>query len=161
MPNPLQQPGGEARPRRFARGRISPLVVLLAAILLILILPPTLFLIDTSFHVTNPDGSFGAFTLQYYRDLFASPYFAASLGNTVLYVIGTAAVAIALGVVQALIVERTNTPGRRYMVLAAIISLGVPHVLYVVAWLLLLGRAGPVNTLIALASGGDGPALDV
>ena len=63
--------------------------------------------------------------------------------------IGSAFVAIVLGVVQALIVERTNTPGRRYVFLGAVISLGIPHVLYVVAWLLLLGRTGPVNALIA------------
>ncbi len=53
--------------------------------------------------------------------------------------------AITLGVVQALIVERTNTPGRQYVFLSAVVSLGIPHVLYVVAWLLLLGRTGPVN----------------
>jgi iron(III) transport system permease protein len=148
---------------RLLRGRISPLVALLAAILLVLILPPTLFLIDTSFHVTNPDGSFGAFTLQYYRQLFASPYFATSLRNTAIYAVGTAVVAIVLGGIQALIVERTNAPGRRYMIAAAILSLGVPHVLYVVAWLLLLGRAGPVNALIALAIGGgaESAPLDV
>jgi iron(III) transport system permease protein len=98
---------------RLLRGRISPLVALLAAILLVLILPPTLFLIDTSFHVTNPDGSFGAFTLEYYRQLFASPYFATSLRNTAIYAVGTAVVAIVLGGIQALIVERTNAPGRR------------------------------------------------
>ena len=56
--------------------------------------------------------------------------------------------AITLGVMQALIVERTNAPGRGYAFLAAILSLGIPHVLYVVAWLLLLGRTGPVNELI-------------
>ncbi len=145
------------------RGRISPLVALLAAILLILILPPTIFLVDTSFHATRPDGSFGDFTLQYYRQLFASPYFASSLWSTAIYAIGSAVVAITLGVVQALIVERTNAPGRSYVFLAAILSLGVPHVLYVVAWLLLLGRAGPVNELIAFVRGaaGEGPMLDV
>ncbi len=144
-------------------GRISPLVALLAAILLILILPPTIFLVDTSFHATRPDGSFGDFTLQYYRQLFASPYFASSLWSTAIYAIGSAVVAITLGVVQALIVERTNAPGRSYVFLAAILSLGVPHVLYVVAWLLLLGRAGPVNELIAFVRGaaGEGPMLDV
>src|SRR5215472_8775158 len=141
--------------------RISPLVVLLAALLLILILPPTLFLIATSLHVTNPDGSFGAFTLQYYRQLFTSPYLAASLRNTVAYAIGSAVVAIGLGVTAALIVERTNAPARRYALPAAFLSLGVPHVLYVVAWLLLLGRAGPVNALIDYLGGGQGPALDV
>src|SRR5207245_5912865 len=83
------------------------------------------------------------------QQLFTSPYFAASLWNTVIYAIGSAGVAIVLGVVQALIVERTNTPGRRYVFLCAVISLGIPHVLYVVAWLLLLGRTGPLNSLIA------------
>jgi len=137
--------------------------LLLAAILLILILPPTFFLVETSLHTTRPDGSFGTFTLQYYQRLFTSPYFAASLRNTVVYAIGSAIVAITLGVIAALIVERTNAPGRSYAFLAAILSLGIPHVLYVVAWLLLLGRAGPVNELIGLIHGGAGvgPALDV
>jgi iron(III) transport system permease protein len=146
----------------WLRSRISPLVALLAAILLILILPPTLFLVDTSLHVTRPDGSLGPFTLRYYQQLFSSPYFAASLWNTIVYAAGSAVVAIWLGVMQALIAERTNAPGRGYAFLAAILSLGIPHVLYVVAWLLLLGRAGPVNELIGLVRGaGDGPALDV
>jgi iron(III) transport system permease protein len=143
--------------------RISPLVALLAAILLILILPPTLFLVHTSVHTMKPDGSFGPFTLQYYGQLFTSPYFAVSLRNTVIYAVGSAAVAITLGLLQALIVERTNAPGRGYAVLLAILSLGMPHVLYVVAWLLLLGRTGPVNALIGgiLGSADAGPALDV
>ena len=147
----------------WTRFKVSPLVALLAAILLILILPPTLFLVDTSLHATRPDGSFGPFTLQYYRQLFTSPYFAGSLWHTVVYAIGSALVAITLGVSQALIVERTNAPGRSYSFLAAILSLGIPHVLYVVAWLLLLGRAGPVNGLLGLIGGGAGeaPALDV
>jgi iron(III) transport system permease protein len=150
-------------PDGWTRWNISPLVALLAAILLVLILPPTLFLVDTSLHATKPDGSLGQFTLQYYRQLFTSPYFAASLWNTVVYAIGSAVVAITLGVAQALIDERTNAPGRSYAFVAAILSLGIPHVLYVVAWLLLLGRAGPVNELIGLVRGaaGEGPALDV
>ena len=58
---------------------------MLAAILLILILPPTLYLLVTSVFSTRPDGSFDQFTLRFYAQLFASPYFAASLWNTVLY----------------------------------------------------------------------------
>src|SRR4051812_3332626 len=143
------------------RWRLSPLVAVLAAILLILILPPTLYLVVTSFFSTRPDGSFDQFTLRFYQQLFSSPYFAASLGNTVVYAIGSAFVAIVLGVTQALIVERTNTPGRRYVFLGAVISLGIPHVLYVVAWLLLLGRTGPINALIAQIFGGGEPALNV
>ncbi len=158
-----QKAGGSPAPERRTRFRLSPLVALLAAILLILILPPTVFLVDTSLHITRPDGSLGPFTLQYYRGLFTSPYFAASLWRTLVYASGSAVVAIVLGVMQALIVERTNTPGRGYAFVAAILSLGIPHVLYVVAWLLLLGRAGPVNELIGFlrAAAGEGPALDV
>ena len=162
-----REPNAAAASRRtrdwWQRFGMSPVVATLAAILLILIVPPTWFLIQASFHTTRPDGSFDQFTLHFYQQVFTSPYFAASLWNTVVYAVGTAIVAIALGVVQALIVERTNTPGRKYVFLGAVISLGIPHVLYVVAWLLLLGRAGPVNELIEILRGapGAGPVLDV
>ena len=92
---------------------MSPLVAVLAAILLILILPPTIYLVVTSFYTTRPDGSFDQFTLRYYQQLFTSPYFLSSLRNTAIFSVGSALVAITIGVVQALIVERTNTPGRR------------------------------------------------
>jgi iron(III) transport system permease protein len=130
------------------RLRISPLVLALAAILLVLILPPALFLLDVSLHETQPDGSFGVFTLRFYRDLFAERLFLESARNTLIYAFGSAAIGTIIGTVQALIVERTDTPGRRLAFFGAIISLGVPHILYVVAWLLLLGRAGPVNDAI-------------
>jgi iron(III) transport system permease protein len=129
---------------------ISPLVAGLAVVLLILIVPPAIFLLNISLHETNPDGSLGAFTLRFYQELFSSRFFLPSLGNTIIYSFWSAVIAIVIGTVQALIVERTNTPGRDLAFFAAIISLGVPNVLYTVAWLLLLGRSGPINDLIAL-----------
>jgi iron(III) transport system permease protein len=143
------------------RWRVSPLVAVLTVFLLILILPPTFYLVITSLYTTKPDGSFDQLTLQHYQELFGSRFFAASLLNTMEFAVGSAAVAILIGVGQALIVERTNTPGRRYVFLAAVISLGIPHVLYVVAWLLLLGRTGPVNSLLANIFDLSGPPLDV
>jgi len=154
MPN-LNPP--DVRERR----KISPLVAVVALLLLVLILPPTFYLVITSLYTTRPDGSFDQPTLRYYQELFASPFFAASLLNTIEFAVGSAAVAILIGVVQALIVERTNTPGRRYVFLTAVVSLGIPHVLYVVAWLLLLGRTGPVNSLIADLFGSSEPPLNV
>ncbi|MGH9808308.1 MAG: ABC transporter permease, partial [Terriglobia bacterium] len=127
---------------------ISPLVIALAAILLVLIIPPALFLLNISLHETRPDGSLGGLTLRFYRGLFSERLFLASLRNTLIYAFGSAVIAIMIGTVQALIVERTNTPGRQLAFFGAIISLGVPHILYVVAWLLLLGRSGPVNDAI-------------
>jgi iron(III) transport system permease protein len=142
------------------RLRVSPLVVVLSAILLVLVVPPALFLLNVSLHETRPDGAFGAFTLRYYRGLFSERLFLSSLRNTLIYAFGSTAIAIAIGTAQALIVERTNTPGRKLAFFAAIISLGVPHILYVVAWLLLLGRAGPVNDAIQVLFGHE-QAVDV
>jgi len=132
------------------RMRISPLVAALAAVLLVLIVPPAVYLLNVSVHETRPDGSFGAFTLRFYRELFSERLFLTSVRNTLTYAFGSAAIGIAIGTLQALIVERTNTPGRKLAFFGAIISLGVPHILYVVAWLLLLGRSGPVNEAIQL-----------
>ena len=129
---------------------ISPLVAVLAAVLLILIVPPAIFLLNISLHETHPDGSLGPFTLRFYRELFSGRFFLPSLYNTIIYSFGSAVIAIVIGTVQALIVERTNTPGRNLAFFGAILSLGVPHILYTVAWLLLLGRSGPVNDVIAL-----------
>jgi iron(III) transport system permease protein len=143
------------------RLQISPLVAVLALVLLILIVPPTIYLIATSLYTTKPNGAFDQLTLQYYRELFSSPFFASSLLNTVIYAVGSAAVAITLGVTQAMIVERTNTPGRRYVFLMAVISLGIPHVLYTVSWMLLLGHTGPINALIAAIVGSSGPVINV
>ena len=143
---------GAARPRR-ARAMVSPLVIVLCAILLLLILPPTVFLVAASFFTTAPDGSFGEFTLQYYRQLFTGRYFLSSLWNSIVYAIGSAVVALVLGTAQALIVERTNTPGRGLVFLGSVIALGIPNVLHVVAWLLILGRSGPVNGFVSWVSG--------
>ena len=121
---------------------------LLCLVLAVLILPPTFILVHVSLHQVAPDGSAGAFTLENYQKLVASRFFLPSLINTVVYAIGAAAVALLLGVVQAVIVERTNTPGRHYVFLASIVALGIPNVLHVVGWLLILGRAGPVNGVL-------------
>jgi ABC-type spermidine/putrescine transport system permease subunit II len=81
------------------------LVAVPAVILVILILPPTLYLIVTSFFTTRPDGSFDQFTFRFYTQLVSSPFFVSSLKNTAIYAAGSAFVAIVLGVIQALIVD--------------------------------------------------------
>jgi iron(III) transport system permease protein len=141
--------GGRGFFDRIAHWRISPVVAILIALLLFAIVPPTIFLVNASFHETLPDGSSGAFTTRFYEQLLAGKQFLPSLINTAIYACGSALIAILIGTTQALIVERTNAPGRKLAFLAAIISLGVPHILYTVAWLLLLGRSGPVNDLLA------------
>jgi iron(III) transport system permease protein len=155
-----------ATSRRVARDLpwtawLSAPVAIVALLLLAFIVPPALFLLSASLHTIRPDGSFDQLTLKFYAQLFASPFFLESLSNTFVYAVGSAVVATALGIIQAVIVERTDTPGREYVFLGTIVTLGVPHVLYTVGWLLLLGKAGPVNDLLLALSGGVAPPINV
>ena len=131
----------------------SPLVILLLVILLAVMLPPIVFLLKSSLHTTKPDGSFNEFTLRFYGELIANPRFATNLLNTTVYAIGSAVVALTLGTLQAWIVERTDTPLKKYVFLVSIMSLGIPSVLYTVAFLLLLGKTGPINQFFNFAFG--------
>ncbi|MFM1814296.1 MAG: hypothetical protein RLZ98_991, partial [Pseudomonadota bacterium] len=91
----LQVSGGEMNaaglrdkghaPGLLARMSVSPLVAILALILLSLIMPAVVFLIQSSVHETNFDGSFGEFTLRYYRELFTNDRFSTNLINATLY----------------------------------------------------------------------------
>ncbi len=144
------------KPLRWSWGAAVLIVLLLAGIL-----PPLLFLIQSSFYTTLADGSFGELTLAYYVEIFTQPVFGKYLVNTAIYASGTALVAIVLGVLQAWIVERTNTPLRQWAFLVAVISLGLPDVLLTVGWLLALGKSGPVNLAAGYLFGGPGPFFDV
>ena len=139
---------------------MSGLVLVLILLLLCIMLPPIVFLISSSLYTTNPDGSFRDFTFKFYTDLITNPRFGKNLLNTSLYAVGSACVAICFGGLQAWIVERTNTPLRKYVFLISTLSLGIPSVLYTAAFLLLLGKTGPVNQ-IAEALFGVSQAVNV
>ncbi len=142
----------------WRRYGVSPVVMVLTLVLVILIFPPLIFLVKTSLYTTTFTGAFDKFTFSFYGDLVKDPLFVTSLMNTAVYALGSACVAILLGALQAWIVERTNTPLRKYVFLVAIISLGIPSVLYTISFLLLLGKTGPVNNLLDFffATGRDG-----
>src|SRR5882672_1252205 len=143
------------------RMRFSPLVLGLISVLLLVIVPPVIFLIQSSLHETNFDGSFGDLTLRYYRELVDNDRFLALVANTAAYAFGSALVALTLGGIQAWIVERTDTPLRRSMVVVSIVSLGIPSVLYTISFLLLLGRTGPLNQLLMWLLGTSEPVFNV
>lgn len=145
----------------LSRYAMSPLVAVLSLILLLLILPAFVYLMQSSLHETNFDGSFGDFTLRYYAELFTNDRFAINLTNAILYAIGSATIAIVFGVLLAWIVERTNTPGRQYVFLISIVSLGIPSVLYTISFLLLLGKTGPFNQLLMGLTGSTAPVFNI
>jgi len=153
--------GADGRHKPLVILGCSPLVFGLVVLLLALIVPPTIYLIQTSLYTTIFDGSFGAVTTKYYTELISNPRFLTNLINTTIYAVGSASIAIVIGVAQAWIVERTNTPLRQYMFLIAILSLGIPHVLYTISWLLILGKSGPINDLYRFLSGSEGVLVNV
>lgn len=139
---------GGIRQRLSAVRGVSPLVIVLAIVLLAMMVPPLGFLLRASLYTTTFKGDFGDFTLRFYAEIFTNPLFFQTLGNTIIYAAGSAVVALVLSVTQAWIVERTNTPLRQYVFLVSIISLGIPSILYTVSFLLLLGKTGPVNQIL-------------
>jgi len=146
---------------RARRIRYSPLVLGLILILLLVIVPPVIYLVRSSLHETNFDGSFGVLTLRYYRALIENNEFFSLALNSAAYALGSAAVALTLGGIQAWIVERTDTPLRGLMVVVSIVSLGIPSVLYTISFLLLLGRTGPLNQVLMALTGSDEPVFNV
>jgi iron(III) transport system permease protein len=142
-------------------GRYSPTVIALIFVLAAAIIPPFLFLGYSSLHLIDARGGFGAFTLSNFSSIFTGRALGAMLVNSVIYPLGSAVLALVLGAAQAWLVERTDASLRQLLYGTAIISLGIPYVLYIVAWLLFLGRAGPFNAFLQWVLGGTGPYIDV
>ncbi|WP_246659361.1 iron ABC transporter permease [Rhizobium sp. FY34] len=134
---------------------------LLGAILTILVLPAVAILIGRSVSITNPDASFGGFTLQHFARFLTTPDVLTSTYNSIVFATLSTVVALLFGGVQAWLVERSNMRLKSLAYLTTIISLGTPYILYVGAWLFLLGRAGPVNDVYRLLTGSRGVMIDV
>ncbi len=147
-----------------ASGRLrgwSPGALALVLLLVALIAPPLYYLVKTSLYTSEFDGSFGELTFAHYTELFSTPRFFEHFLNSAVFALGSGCLAIFMGAAQAWIVERTNTPLRNYAFGCAVVSLGIPHVLYTIAWLLILGKQGPVNMLWSRLSGAAQPLFNV
>ena len=113
--------------------------------LAVLVLPPIGVLLQESLTKATPDGSTGALTLAHYAKLFNDPDLYVSAGNSVLFAAGATVMSLIFGGVLAWLVERTNAPLKTLAYLTTIISMGTPYILYVIAWLFLFGKVGPLN----------------
>jgi iron(III) transport system permease protein len=134
------------------------LAAVLILILAALVLPPFVFLLNASLADAERGG---AWSLVNFAAVLGSRRFVASSVNTLVFAAGSAVLALMIGWISAWIVERTNTPLKALAYLTAIISLGTPYILYVSAWLLVLGKAGPINQLYRSLAGASGVLIDV
>jgi iron(III) transport system permease protein len=122
-------------------------IIVLGSLLSLLVIPPISMLVQMSFTEVNPDGSAGAFTLANFRKIIQSANLYSSLWHSLSFAALSAVVSLLCGGMLAWIVERSNAPFRPLAQMTVILSMGMPHIVSVSAWLFLLGPVGPFNVL--------------
>jgi iron(III) transport system permease protein len=116
-----------------------------------LVVLPLAFLVWASFRSTA-DGVFGSFTLTNYVKVYGDPATYSLLKNTVLFSVGSAGIALALGVSFAWLLERTNVPFRNVAYFLIPVPLAIPGVLFSIGWILLLSPTiGIMNRIMVAA----------
>jgi iron(III) transport system permease protein len=137
------------------------LSALLIVVFLALVVPPFLFLVQGSFTVAGSTPSASAWGLGNFEAVLRGRHIVTTTINSLVFAAASAALALLVGWVTAWIVERTNTPLKPLAYLTAIISLGTPYILYVTAWLLFFGKAGPVNHLYRTLTGNTDVIINI
>jgi iron(III) transport system permease protein len=164
----LLKSGPTAHARGIRRLHISSRISAETCVLIIvaivtgyLVLPPLYSVIQTSLFTTKLTGELDEFTLRYYQELFRELQVLGPFLNTVYFAIGSAFTATVIGGLIAWIVTRTDTPLRGLGYFTAFASFGTPFILYTIGWLLLLGKAGPVNYWLRTLFHQSAPVLNV
>lgn len=157
---------------RAARGRLgigaasqldvaTGLMIAVSVVTAYLVLPPLYSVIQTSLFTTKLTGEIDQFTLRYYQDLVRELQVIGPFLNTLYFAAGSAFFATLLGGSIAWIVVRTDSPFRSLGYFTAFASFGTPFILYTIGWLLLLGRAGPINYWLKTLLDQAGPVVNI
>lgn len=139
----------------------SYVLALVSVVTAYLVLPPLYSVIQTSLFTTKFTGELDEFTLRYYQELFRELQVLGPLLNTIYFSVASALLATCIGGVVAWIVTRTDAPLRGLGYFTAFASFGTPFILYTIGWLLLLGKAGPVNYWLRTLLNQSAPVLNV
>jgi iron(III) transport system permease protein len=117
-------------------------------VLAYLVLPPFFFILHTSL-VTDRGLQAGTFTIQHFLNIVDSfGDVKTLLGNSLIFSLGSAAVAILYGTALAWLAERSDAPFRKLAYVSAYVSFAIPGIIKVVGWIMLLGpKAGILNAL--------------
>jgi len=150
-----------ARRASLSARQTAILSALLIMVLLALVVPPFIFLVQGSFTIAGPTPSTSTWGIDNFVTVLSGRHIVTTTINSVVFAAASAALALLVGWVTAWIVERTNTPFKPLAYLTAIISLGTPYILYVTAWLLFFGKAGPVNHLYRTLTGNTDVIINI
>lgn len=132
------------------------------AVVAYLTLVPLVFLLYGTFFTPTFGGQAGVFTLQNYVRAYTDRTALPVLLDSILFALGTMAVALAIGTTLAWITERTNTPLRGLFFAASLIPLIIPGILFTLSWIFLLSpRIGLINLWLMRLLGLGAPPFDV
>lgn len=140
--------------------RATKLSVAAIALLVIAMVAPIIWqLVSGSVVRTNIRGDYLGTTGKYFAQIFGDSANLTAVLNTLIFAAGSAAIAILLGGLQAWIAERTNAPLGRLAYLSTVILIGTPYLVYVISWVLVLGRNGLVNSVLQKVTGSTDPSI--
>jgi iron(III) transport system permease protein len=135
------------RDRRRRRVPAGPGQYLVWAAVAVLTLAPLVPLVITSLRSKPYYLPGGVFSTDAYRQLFADPAFRRAALNTVVFAATTTTLAVALGAAFAVLVARTDLPGKRWLGPALLAPLLIPPLGLIVGWESLYGPAGYLTRL--------------
>lgn len=123
---------------------LTPTLIIIVGFLTIC---PVLMLVLGSF--SEGFGTFGVFTVNKYVEAYTDPALADILLNTMIFTLGSAALATMLALFLAYMNTRTNIPFKFLFGIISIIPMMIPHILFAVSWVLLLNPSnGILNRLV-------------
>jgi iron(III) transport system permease protein len=114
-----------------------------------LIVGPFIPLLYASFRDRPLYEAGGAFTVEPYRQLFSDSEFWHAAWNTLQYAALTTAMAVAAGAALAILVARTDLPGRRAFGRFALLPLLLPSLGVVLGWIVVWGPGGYLTNLFS------------
>ena len=130
------------------RIRSHTVLIAITAFLLFLVLIPLVRLLLSSFQLGHPAIPAG-WTLQNYIAAYTMPRFYEALGTTVLLSAVGTFITLAIAVLFAWLIERTDMPLRNLAWTLILIPMAIPGVLFALGWSLLLSpRTGVINVVL-------------
>lgn len=115
------------------------LLVVIALILVTFILYPTAIVLIQSFDQN------GAISADNYLKVFSDPHLKQAVMNSIPVAAISSTISTFLGLVIALVVFKTNLPGRKIFGLAAVVPMVIPGFALTVAYIFLFGRNGLIT----------------
>jgi iron(III) transport system permease protein len=119
-----------------------------------LVLPPFFFILQTSL-VVDRGLRAGSFTIQHFENIIESlGDIKTLLANSMIFSVGSAAIALVYGTALAWLAERSDAPFRKLAYVSAYVSFAIPGIIKVVGWIMLLGpKAGILNAAVVGLTG--------